>query len=320
MIELPVVSAQPSPTTAVPQSGSGADGDRIKRLPPWFRKRLAYDGSFAETDKLLNELGLETVCRSAKCPNINECWSRKAATFMIMGPQCTRNCGYCAVPPGKPAKLEADEPQRVAEAAAKLGLRHVVVTSVDRDDLPDFGSGHFVRTIRELKARMPDAIIEVLVPDFQGRHAFIASVLDAGPHIFNHNTETVPRLYRKARPGGKYPRLLDILRFAKEHAPHIHTKTGLMVGLGETDDELFEVMRDLRKVNVDILTIGQYLRPTPDHLEVDRYVTPERFAEYEKVGREMGFLSVSAGPFIRSSYNAAAVFEAMGKAAVEHPG
>jgi lipoic acid synthetase len=301
MIELPVIPADGA-AAAAPQ----------KRLPPWFRKRLAYDGDFAATDRLLDELGLETVCRSAKCPNISECWSRKAATFMIMGPQCTRNCGYCAVPPGKPTKLEADEPQRVARAAAQLGLRHVVVTSVDRDDLPDLGAGHFVQTIREIRAAVPSAVIEVLTPDFQGRHPLIQAVCDAGPQIFNHNTETVPRLYRKARPGSKYPRCLDVLKSIKDHAPHIFTKTGIMVGLGETDEELFAVMADLRAARVDILTIGQYLRPTPDHLEVDRYVPPERFADYERIGRGMGFLSVSAGPFVRSSYNAEAVYAALG--------
>jgi len=306
MIELPVAPAQPAAT-------------RQKRLPPWMSKRLAYDGSFAETDKLLSDLGLETVCRSARCPNISECWSRKAATFMIMGPQCTRNCGYCAVPPGKPQPLAADEPQRLASAAKTLGLRHVVITSVDRDDLPDFGSGHFVRTISAVKADLPEAIVEVLVPDFQGRQNCIRDVCDAGPHIYNHNTETVPRLYRKARPGGKYDRCLGILKYVKEYAPKIFTKTGLMVGLGETDEEVFEVMRDLRGVGCDILTVGQYLQPTPDHLPVERYVHPDRFAEFEHAGRQMGFASVSAGPFVRSSYNASSVFEALGAEAVDHP-
>jgi lipoic acid synthetase len=309
VIELPVVSTGPLGDAPAPQ----------KRLPPWFRKRLAYDGNFAETDKLLEDLGLESVCRSAKCPNIAECWSRKAATFMIMGPQCTRNCRYCAVPPGKPTKLEADEPERVAIAAAKLGLRHVVVTSVDRDDLPDFGADHFVRTIKAVREKLPAAIIEVLTPDFQGDQDCIRAVCDAGPQIFNHNTETVPRLYRKARPGSKYARCLEILKYIKDYAPHIHTKTGLMVGLGETDDEVFAVMKDLRAARVDILTIGQYLRPTADHLEVERYVHPDDFKKFESLGKEMGFLSVSAGPFVRSSYNAEAVFNAMGVAPVEHP-
>jgi lipoic acid synthetase len=299
MIELPVLPAEP-------------EAPREKRLPPWFRKRLAYDGSFEETDRLLAELGLETICRSARCPNIAECWSRKAATFLIMGPLCTRNCGYCAVPPGRPSAPPAvDEPQRVAIAAAALGLRHVVVTSVDRDDLPDFGAGHFVETIRAIRAKMPEAIIEVLTPDFQGRADCIRAVCDAAPQIFNHNVETVPRLYRKARPGGRYDRCLALLGSIKEFASAVFSKTGLMVGLGETDEEVFAVMRDLRTVGCDILTIGQYLQPTPKHLPVERYVEPSRFADYEQAGRQMGFLSVSAGPFVRSSYNAEGVFTAM---------
>jgi lipoic acid synthetase len=301
MIELPVLSPAPEPP-------------RQRRLPPWFQKRLAYDGAFEQTDRLLAGLGLATICRSARCPNISECWSRKAATFLIMGPLCTRNCGYCAVPPGRPTAPPApDEPQRVATAAATLGLRHVVVTSVDRDDLPDLGAGQFVATVQAIRRRMPAAIIEVLTPDFQGRADCVRAVCDAGPQIFNHNVETVPRLYRKARPGGRYDRCLSILRLIKDHAPHLFSKTGLMVGLGETDDEVFAVMRDLRQARCDILTIGQYLQPSPAHLPVERYVPPPRFADYEQAGREMGFLAVSAGPFVRSSYNAESVFAAMGQ-------
>jgi len=257
------------------------------------------------TRRLLEELKLNTVCQSALCPNLGECFSRRTATFMILGNTCTRNCRFCAVQSGQPQPPDPDEPRRVALAAARLGLKHVVVTSVTRDDLPDGGAGQFAATIKSIREYLPGAVIEVLTPDFQGKKEALVKVLEAGPHIFNHNIETVPRLYPEVRPGANYQRSLEILKQVKEMAPGIYTKSGLMVGLGETKEEVEQVMADLRKVNCDILTIGQYLRPSPQHLEVKEYVRPEVFDYYGARGREMGFLYVAAAPFVRSSYNAA---------------
>ncbi len=257
---------------------------------------------------LVEELGLHTVCESAKCPNLNECWSRKTATFMVLGNNCTRRCFFCSVPKARPDPVDADEPRRVAEAARRLGLRHVVVTSVDRDDLPDKGAGHFIRVVEEIRAA-GECVIEILTPDFKGRLDAVDGVADAGPDIFNHNVETVPRLYKTARPGAAYDGSLALLKRVKDRAQHILTKSGLMVGLGESDDEVFAVMRDLRAAGVDIVTIGQYLRPSDRELPVERYVTPEEFAALAAKGREMGFLGVYAGPFVRSSYNADSVYK-----------
>ena len=282
--------------------------ERRRSLPDWFKKPLPKGGATLPVRKVVDELGLHTVCESAKCPNLNECWSRKTATFMVLGNNCTRRCFFCSVPKATPDPVESDEPARVAEAAKRLGLRHVVVTSVDRDDLPDKGAGHFVEVIRALRAAGP-FVVEVLTPDFKGRPEGADAVADAGPDIFNHNVETVPRLYRTARPGASYEGSLALLRRVKARRPDVLTKSGLMVGLGETDDEIVAVLRDMKAHGCDIVTIGQYLRPSDRELPVDRFVTPERFAWLTGRGEELGFLGVYAGPFVRSSYNADTVYE-----------
>jgi lipoic acid synthetase len=223
---------------------------------------------------------------------------------MILGDVCTRNCAYCAVAHGRPPKFDPAEPERVAEAAAQMGLRHVVLTSVDRDDLPDFGAWAFAETVRQIKGRLPETSVEVLVPDFQGKEQSIQAVLEAGPDIYNHNTETVPRLYKKCRPGGRYERVMGIFTAAKRLAPHVPTKTGIILGMGETNEEVVAVMKDLRAVDVDILTLGQYLRPSDSHVRLDRYVTPEEFRELYDVGMALGFKHVESGPLVRSSYHA----------------
>jgi lipoic acid synthetase len=252
----------------------------------------------------MRELNLHTVCEEAHCPNIGECWHHGTATFMIMGDVCTRACGYCNVTHGAPAALDAAEPEKLAQAVEQMELAYVVVTSVDRDDLGDFGAGAFATTIRAIKARRPECRVEVLIPDFQGREDALQTVLDARPDVLNHNTETVPRLYRMARPGGKYVRALELLDRARKRAPAIPTKTGLMVGLGETSDEVVEVLRDLRKVDCQILTIGQYLRPSLAHLPMERYYTPDEFREFKRIALELGFGHVESGPLVRSSYHA----------------
>jgi lipoyl synthase len=274
------------------------------RKPGWLKVRAPGGPNYARLKGLMRELSLHTVCEEAHCPNVGECWEHGTATFMILGDVCTRNCPYCAVAHGRPPSYDIGEPDRVAAAVAELGLRHAVITSVDRDDLPDFGAEIFARTIRGIHERVPACSVEVLVPDFQGNETAIQTVLDARPEIYNHNTETVPRLYKKARPGGRYPRVMEIFRFAKAYAPDIPTKTGLILGMGETVDEVIEVMRDLRSRDVDILTLGQYLRPSNDHLPLDRYYTPDEFSELARIGREMGFRHVEAGPLVRSSYHA----------------
>jgi lipoyl synthase len=283
-----------------------------ERLAPWLKKRLPSHDATKEVRELVGDLGLHTVCQSARCPNLNECWSRKAATFMILGDLCTRTCRFCTVPKGKPLPVDVDEPERVAEAARRMALHHVVVTSVDRDDLPDQGAGHFVRTIEAIRAALPAAVVEVLTPDFRGEAACVDAVADASPHIFNHNTETVPALYARVRPGARYERSLALLARVKERRPDVFTKSGLMLGLGETADDLRAVLADLRAARVDVLTLGQYLRPTLAQLPVERFVPPEEFAEWAQVAKGLGFLSVASGPFVRSSYNAAEVYAAIG--------
>jgi len=263
--------------------------------------------------ELVGRLALNTVCESAKCPNLNECWSHRTATFMVLGNHCTRRCLFCSVPKARPDPVDADEPARVAEAANRLGLRHVVITSVDRDDLADKGAGHFVAVIEELR-RAGDFVIEVLTPDFRGRPEGADEVAAAGPEIFNHNLETVPRLYRRARPGAVYAGSLALLERVKRRDERILLKSGLMVGLGERDAEIVEVLRDLRAAGCDIVTIGQYLRPSDRELPVDRFVTPEQFAALEATGRELGFLGIRAGPFVRSSYNAGEVYRSVERA------
>jgi len=249
-------------------------------------------------------LGLHTVCQEARCPNIGECWGHRTATFMLLGDTCTRNCGFCAVTHGRPLAVDAGEPLRVAEAVARLGLRHVVVTSVNRDDLPDGGAAHFAATARALRRLLPACRIEVLVPDFQGNLASVAEVVASPIDVFNHNLETVPRLYRRVRAGARYERSLAVLRAAREGQGGLLTKSGLMLGLGETEEELLRVFSDLRAIGCDILTLGQYLRPSRDHLPVERYVPPEEFTDLRAEALALGFRHVEAGPLVRSSYHA----------------
>jgi lipoic acid synthetase len=272
-------------------------------LPAWLKRDLPRGNGNFYTHNLIHELNLETVCESARCPNRPECWSRRTATFMILGNVCTRPCGFCSVPKGTPETLELDEPERVAEAALRLGLRHVVITSVTRDDLPDGGADHFYRCVLAVRERT-GAVVEVLTPDFLGDTAAIERVLEAAPEVFNHNTETVPRLYKKVRGRAEYRRTLDLLEYVKKRSPRTTTKSGLMLGLGETTDELLDVFADLRGVNCDTLTLGQYLAPTLKHIPVARWVPPAEFDALADLARRMGFKHVAAGPFVRSSYHA----------------
>lgn len=274
------------------------------RKPPWLVKRLPLGGEVSAVRSLLRRQKLHSVCESAMCPNLGECFSRRTATFMILGNVCTRHCGYCAVDSGAPQPIDPEEPHRVAEAAAGLGLRHVVVTSVTRDDLPDGGAAHFAETVRAIRRRCPSALVEVLIPDFGGSRSALQLVLDAEPDVLNHNVETVPRLFPTVRPQGDYGRSLELLAWAGSHLARGHTKSGLMVGLGESEEEVVQVMRDLRGIGCDVFTVGQYLRPSKAHLEVRRYYAPEDFDRLKAVGESMGFLMVAAGPFVRSSYNA----------------
>ena len=275
------------------------------RLPEWLRTKLPTSDSFSRTRALLGELRLHTVCESAKCPNHWECWSRGTATFMIGGDRCTRACKFCAVDTARPLPLEIDEPQRVAEAARRLRLRHVVITGVARDDLPDGGAGHFGRTIEAVRALNPGIVIEVLTPDFNDHDASVDAVLAAQPHIFNHNLETVRRLTPTVRHRATYDRSLSVLAKAKQRgAAGLHTKSGLMLGLGEQPGEVEQALRDLRGVGCDILTLGQYLQPTRDHLAVVAYVAPAQFEAYGRLGRELGFVHVASAPMVRSSYHA----------------
>ncbi len=274
------------------------------RLPAWLRLPLPTSDAFARTRSLLDELNLHTVCESARCPNHWECWSKGTATFMIAGDRCTRACHFCAVTTAKPFALEADEPARVAEATRRMGLKHVVITAVARDDLADGGAEHFRQTIEAVRARNPGIVIEVLVPDFNDYDASIETVLSASPHIFNHNLETVRRLTPTVRSRATYDRSLSVLRKAKGNRADIYTKSGLMVGLGESEEELFEALEDLRTAGCDILTLGQYLQPTLKHLPVAEFVPPEKFAEYGNRARRLGFAHVASGPMVRSSYHA----------------
>jgi len=274
------------------------------RRPPWLRVRLAGGENAAAVRTLMRAQGLHTVCEEAHCPNLGECWERRTATFLILGDICTRGCRFCAVSKGRPAPVDWQEPERLASAVEAMGLRYVVVTSVDRDDVPDGGASVFARTIECLRARRPTCGIEVLVPDFQGQPEAIATVVAARPDVFNHNLETVPRLYRRVRPGSRYQRSLEVLRYAKELDSTILTKTGLMVGLGETWDEIVQVMADARQNLVDILTIGQYLRPSAAHLPIERYYTPDEFAALRAEGLRLGYRHVESGPLVRSSYRA----------------
>ena len=279
------------------------------RLPEWLRKAEPRHRELHELKVGLRERNLHTVCESARCPNIHECFARKAATFMILGNLCTRTCGFCAEPQGRPGALDADEPRHVAEMAAEMGLHYVVITSVNRDDLPDGGSAHFAQTVIETRRALPRARIEVLVPDFLGDLDAVALVLDSGPDVFNHNMETVARLYRRVRPQAVYRRSLEVLEFAKRRRPEALTKSGLMVGLGETGAEVEELLRDLRAAACDVATIGQYLQPRRHRLPVEEFVPPARFEAYREYGEALGFRAVFAGPLVRSSYMAEHVAE-----------
>lgn len=275
------------------------------KKPEWIKVRLPSNPVFFSTKALVSDLRLHTVCESAQCPNRWECWSQGTATFMIAGERCTRACGFCAVTTAKPFALEADEPQRVAEAVRRLNLKHVVITAVARDDLADGGARHFAETIEAIRAMDPKIVIEVLTPDFNGKEGALRLVLEARPHIFNHNLETVERLTPSVRSRAKYRLSLEVLRVAKHMAPNIVTKSGLMLGLGETENELFEALDDLRNAKVQVLTMGQYLRPTPQHLPVVEYIRPETFTLYGEIARRKGFDFVASGPLVRSSYHAA---------------
>jgi lipoyl synthase len=275
----------------------------VRRLPSWLKRNLPRGNGNCFTQELLRELRLETVCENARCPNRPECYSRRTATFMILGNVCTRPCGFCSVSKGQPEDLEDDEPARVAEAAHRLGLRHVVITSVTRDDLPDGGADHFRRCILAVRERT-GAVVEVLTPDFLGDLSAVDCVVEAAPEVFNHNMETVPRLYKKVRGRASYQRSLDVLAHVKRRSPATVTKSGLMLGLGETTEELFDVLADLRAHGCDTLTLGQYLAPTLKHIPVARYVSPAEFDELAARARTLGFTKVVAGPFVRSSYHA----------------
>ena len=273
--------------------------------PRWLRAPAPAGDNYRDLKTLVDGLNLHTVCESAACPNVGECWNHRTATFMILGNVCTRRCGFCNVQKGVPLEVDLDEPRRVAEACATLGLRYAVVTSVNRDDRPDGGAALFATTIRAIRERLPGCKVEVLIPDLQGSQEALALVLDAAPDVLNHNIETVPRLYRQVRFGARYARSIELLRRASEMCPAIPTKSGLMLGLGESSEEVLAVLRDLRAAGVRVVTIGQYLRPTPAHLPVLRYVPPEEFLMYRDAGLALGFSHVESGPLVRSSYHAA---------------
>ena len=296
MYELPVLSNTPAP--------------RKRRLPPWLKRPLPGQAEFMATRRIVADSGVATVCQEARCPNINECWAKRHATFMILGDRCTRRCHFCAVSTAKPEPPAADEPERLAEAVAALNLAHVVVTAVARDDLKDEGAGHFAACVRAIRAAAPRTTIEVLPADFHARPECIKVLCDAEPDLYNHNCETVARLSPIVRPQAKYRRSLEALQVVKQIDPEIITKSGLMVGLGETKDELIETFHDLRTAGCDVLTIGQYLAPSQgDHMPVAKFYSPEEFEEFGDAARSLGFLSVASGPFVRSSYNATEVFE-----------
>ncbi|GIK38793.1 MAG: lipoyl synthase [Chloroflexota bacterium] len=275
-----------------------------KRKPEWLKVRLPAGNGYSRLKNLMREQGLHTVCEEAMCPNIGECWNRGTATFLLMGDTCTRSCGFCHIKTGRPQRLDEDEPRRVAESVLAMNLSHCVLTSVNRDELPNGGAHIFANTIREIRRRLPNCTIEVLIPDFKGSLPALQEVMEARPEILNHNTETVPRLYRTVRPQANYQQSLKVLSNAKILDPGTTTKSGIMVGLGETKEEVLAVMRDMREHQLDILTIGQYLRPSPLHLPVYRYVHPSEFQEFHDAGMEMGFRWVESGPLVRSSYHA----------------
>ncbi len=279
------------------------------RLPPWFKQKLADPGVMSSMQGLLDGLKLHTICQSALCPNIHRCFTAGTATFLILGDVCSRRCTFCAVKKGRPSPVDGAEPEHLLQAVQKLGLRYVVITSVTRDDLPDGGAAQFARTVTLLRENVADIMVEVLVPDFLGSKEAIRAVVESGPQVINHNVETVPRLYAEVRPGADYSRSLGLLYTVKKMAPATVTKSGLMLGLGESREEVIELMNDLREADCDLLTIGQYLQPSARHHPVVRFIPPEEFAEYENTGREMGFAGVAASPLVRSSYRAAELYE-----------
>ena len=302
MQEIPLLDTLPGPS---PQRARRKEEALTSgRRPEWLRVRAPDSPNYRRLRDLMRGLTLHTVCEEAACPNIGECWGRGTATFLLLGDICTRSCGFCNIQRGRPRPLDVREPVRVAEAIARMGLRHAVITSVNRDELPDGGAWVFAETIRQIRARLPDCTVEVLIPDFKGDPEALKTVMEARPEILNHNTETVPRLYRRVRPQARYQRSLEVIRRAKEFDPGAITKSGVMVGLGETWDELLRVMDDLRRVDCDILTIGQYLQPSRYHLPIERYYTPEEFARLKEEGLARGFKWVESGPLVRSSYHA----------------
>lgn len=274
------------------------------KKPEWLKKRITNVENIEETVELLRKLSLNTVCEGADCPNISECFGKNTATFMIMGEVCTRNCRFCAVDNGKPRKLDSKEPENIGKACRELGLKHIVITSVTRDDLEDSGAGHYAETVNQIRKLNPYATIELLIPDLKGDWESLEVILDAKPDILNHNMETVQRLYEEVRPEAVYERSLELLKKVKEYDNRIFTKSGIMLGLGEEESEVLQVMEDLRKIDCDILTIGQYLQPSEGHILLKEYIHPDKFKEYEKLGLEKGFKYVSSGPFVRSSFNA----------------
>ena len=281
----------------------------MQKKPDWLRTRISNHEQIEETAKLVRTMNVQTICDNAECPNIGECFGKKTATFMILGELCTRRCRFCAVGKGEAGPPDPEEPARIGKAVKEMGLRHVVVTSVTRDDLPDGGAMHFVNTVREIRKSNPDSTVELLIPDLMGNWKALALIAGEDPEILNHNVETVPALYEEVRPKAVYERSLLLLKKAKEINPNLFTKSGIMVGLGETEEQVRAVMDDLRAVDCDILTIGQYMQPSPEHIALKEYVTPETFERYRLTGLEKGFSDVAAGPFVRSSYNAAKSLE-----------
>ena len=302
-----------------PEKAHRADTPLLRK-PEWIRVKAPGSPIYTETRNIVRENGLVTVCEEAGCPNIGECWSKKHATFMIMGDTCTRACAFCNVKTGLPGALEADEPERVADAIARMGLAHAVITSVDRDDLDDGGAAHFARVIRATRAATPTTTIEVLTPDFLKKDGALEQVVDARPDVFNHNLETVPALYLKIRPGARYFHSLRLLQRVKELDPMMFTKSGIMVGLGETREQVMQVMDDMRSANIDFMTIGQYLQPTRKHAAIDRFVTPDEFKAYEATAYAKGFLMVASSPLTRSSHHAGEDFARLRAARISHSG
>jgi lipoyl synthase len=282
----------------------------VRSKPEWLKVRAPGGEKYVEIKKLLKSLNLATVCEEAKCPNMGECWGGGTATFMLMGEVCTRGCRFCSVKTGNPkGKIDNDEPEKVGYAISQMGLEYVVITSVDRDDLPDEGSGHFARTVSTIKHHKPDLLVEVLTPDFKGNMEYVAKIVDAKPDVFAHNVETVERLQKRVRdPRATYKQSMDVLDFVKKHDPTRYTKTSIMLGLGEKDDEILQTLKDLRAIDCDVVTFGQYLQPTKYKLKVEEFVTPEKFAEWQKISEDMGFLYVASGPLVRSSYRAGEFF------------